>query len=91
MFCLIFVGNEKAGAVKFLQSNEKLELLQLQITPKYQGFGLGRKVILHLLALAVNSPVLLSVLKDNPAFNLYNSLGFQVFGEDQYEFHMQAN
>lgn len=90
-FYLIIVDNEKAGAVKFLQSHEQLEILQLQIEPKCQGRGLGRNVVLKLLALAAKRPVRLTVLKGNPAFNLYQSLGFQVIGEDRYEFYMQAD
>lgn len=90
-FYLIIVDNEKAGAVKFVQSNEKLEVLQLQIEPKFQGRGLGRAVMLQLLALAAHRPVRLTVLKDNPAIKLYSSLGFQVTGEDRDEFYMQAN
>jgi ribosomal protein S18 acetylase RimI-like enzyme len=34
-------------------------------------------------------PVMLKVLKGNPAKRLYDRLGFEIIGEDEKEFHMR--
>ena len=43
----------------------------------------------HLLSSAKSKIVELTVLKGNPSINLYKRLGFNITGEDEYEYHMQ--
>ncbi|WDE13973.1 GNAT family N-acetyltransferase [Thalassomonas haliotis] len=60
------------------------------MAPQYQGQGLGQRILQQVLQQAKGKTVLLTVLKENPALNLYKKLGFTVTGEDEYEFHMQV-
>lgn len=86
---MILVNNMRKGAVKYLMLEGKLEILQLQIEPKYQGQGIGRATLKKLKQLANGRTIRLSVLKDNPAYYLYLRLGFRVIGQDSYEFLME--
>lgn len=65
---------------KFDDSMNQWELIQIQIHPDYQNQSVGRHIIGMLIAQAKNtkSNIYLSVLKNNPARNLYESFGFKV-------------
>ncbi len=60
------------------------QLLNLCVDPDHQGKGLGRRMMLHLLALAREefcTILLLEVRRSNtPARRLYESLGFNTLG-----------
>ena len=84
---LIYHDGTLIGAVKFIQNATEIELMQLQIAPTYQGQGYGSAVINNLKTRAAK--INLTVLKHNPAFYLYQQLGFAVTGDDQFEYHMQ--
>lgn len=81
---------ERVGHVKFRESLETLEVMQLQILPEHQGKGVGGKLMCQLIEKveARSRRIVLSVLKRNPAKRLYERMGFQVTGEDEHEFHM---
>ncbi|CZF79615.1 MULTISPECIES: GNAT family N-acetyltransferase [Grimontia] len=55
-------------------------LVQIQISPEFQGLKIGSKLILNLIAKAATtkSKVGLSVIETNPAKQLYLRLGFEV-------------
>jgi len=57
-----------------------IQLLQIFILPEYQRRGIGSKLIERLLAEARNAqlPLRLRVLRVNPAFALYQRMGFKV-------------
>ena len=84
---LVYASKKPIGAVKFTQNATEIELMQLQIAPTYQGQGYGSAVINNLKTRAAK--IQLTVLKHNPAFHLYQQLGFVVTGNDQFEYHMQ--
>ncbi|WP_304183626.1 GNAT family N-acetyltransferase [Pseudoalteromonas prydzensis] len=86
---LIYANKKLIGAVKFTQKSAEIELMQLQIAPEYQGKGYGSAVINRLKTRVAK--IKLTVLKHNPAFHLYQQLGFVVTGDDQFEYHMQWN
>ena len=81
------------GLAKFRESSGKLEIMQIQIMPEYQGRGLGRCVTKQLITTARTKGlnVVLAVLRDNPATRLYKSLGFKIIGEDDYEYFMELD
>jgi ribosomal protein S18 acetylase RimI-like enzyme len=60
--------------------------------PEWQGRSIGRRLVGALLdqARRAGVPVVLSVLKVNPARRLYERLGFRVVGERDRSFEMQA-
>lgn len=87
---IIFYKNKKVGTIKYLTHDAAFEVLQIQIHPEYQGKGLGKIVINHIINQANNKPVKLSILKGNPAKKLYESLGFKVINENEQEWFMQT-
>ena len=81
----------RIGMAKSRNSNDRLEIMQLQVLPEYQGKGLGQELVQSFIdtAKAENKCLMLAVLKRNPAKRLYERLGFSVVGEDEHEFHMR--
>ncbi|WP_299435792.1 GNAT family N-acetyltransferase [uncultured Aquimarina sp.] len=82
---------EKVGVLKYVDTSNTIEILQLQILPNHQGRGIGKFLLNHMIQLSrsLNKKLILKVLKENPARHLYERCGFQTIGEDQYEFHME--
>ncbi len=62
-------------------------LVQIQISPEYQGLKIGRKLILDLIAQAeiTKAKVGLSVIETNPAKQLYLKLGFEIVKSSESE------
>ncbi|MFT5704852.1 MAG: GNAT superfamily N-acetyltransferase [Shewanella sp.] len=87
---LIIIEEETVGTLKFRERVDQFEVMQLQIAPTHQGYGLGKMVLARVIqwSVSANKPVALTVLKANPAKELYLRLGFNLVGEDEYEFHM---
>lgn len=56
-------------------------LLNISVAPDWQGYGFGRRLVMHLLDLAVEKDAQLAILEVRPsntvARNLYYSLGFE--------------
>ena len=87
---LIVYKNKIIGILKYRELKEKLEIMQLQVHPYYQGKGLGQQVIEQVLEVSKPKYLELTVLKKNRALNLYKRLGFTIFGEDQFEYLMHT-
>ncbi|MBV8328579.1 GNAT family N-acetyltransferase [Chryseobacterium sp.] len=90
---IIFLHHQPIGLLKINQTDEKTEVLQLQIDPELQGRGLGRKILTAILdkAGATGRTVSLSVLKTNKAQHLYSSLGFKIISEDEHSYFMEIS
>ena len=75
---------------EYLAEKNQWFLVQIQLHPGYQNLKIGRRLLLRLLDTAsqTGSSVGLSVLKNNPAQNLYTQLGFETVGENDVEFDM---
>lgn len=88
---VILKSNQRAGVLKYIETEHAIEILQIQVLPEYQGHGIGKYVIKDLIetAKASNKDMVLKVLKENPARYLYERMGFKTVDEDKYEFHMQ--
>lgn len=65
--------------------------MQIQISPEHQGLKIGSKLITDLIGKAglTNSKVGLSVIKTNPAKQLYLQLGFKVVESSGVEHLME--
>ena len=87
-----------SGGLLFLHNNDMLmgmlqmkrypnfwELSSFVVNPLYQGQGHGRRMLEGILE-TVDSPVCLRVKQDNPAYNLYESVGFKTecIGDGRY-------
>ena len=70
-----------------------LFLKQLFVDGPCQNQGIGTQVMHQLIADAERSgdPVLLHVVKINPALRLYQRLGFRIIGEDDRKFFMKRD
>ncbi|MBW3526402.1 GNAT family N-acetyltransferase [Shewanella sp. NKUCC05_KAH] len=77
------------GTLKYRQTDNSVEIMQIQIHPVHQQQGFGKAIIQQVLDGAKAKTVLLTVLKNNQALALYLRLGFNIVGEDMYEYHMQ--
>ena len=86
---LIYKSAQKIGMLKYNVGNNILYIKQLQIHPDFQNSGIGSGLIRQLISSHNPTSVKLSVLKTNPALNLYLRLGFQQYDEDEHEFYME--
>lgn len=84
------IGLLKLGVVALNGTKKSLHIRQLQILPKYQGQGIGSKVltVVKKRALQLQLPITLNVLLKNPARGLYLRHGFQIEGKNKLEFQM---
>ncbi|MEZ5471318.1 MAG: GNAT family N-acetyltransferase [Marinicella sp.] len=87
---LIFYEDQVIGTLKFQELEEKIEIMQFQIHPNHQCKGLGQKILEKLIGAYSPKYLELTVLKENKAVNLYQRLGFSIFGEDQFEYFMRT-
>jgi len=89
---IILLEDQKIGLLKVTEDKNKIEILQIQISPNHQNKGIGRKIIQSILknALANKIPVKLSVLKTNKAQTLYKNLGFEIYDEDEFSYFMKT-
>ncbi|RYV01552.1 N-acetyltransferase [Shewanella sp. OPT22] len=87
---LIVYKNEIIGTLKFREFEEKLEIMQIQIHPNNQGKGLGKQVLEQISEASKPKYLELTVLKESRALNLYQRLGFSIFGEDKFEYFMRS-
>ena len=86
---IIFLKRERVGFVKYFSTTKELELIQIQVEPAYQNKGVGTGVIKKILIIGHGKTVKLSVLKNNPAVELYKKMGFKTISESEHEYHMQ--
>ncbi|ATF34164.1 N-acetyltransferase [Burkholderia thailandensis] len=80
---VIRADDEDVGLLKVSRAVAEWHVHQLQISPDYQGRGIGKAVLGLVLEEAkdANVAVSLSVMHDNPARRLYERLGFKLVGE----------
>jgi ribosomal protein S18 acetylase RimI-like enzyme len=88
---VIVVGEVDAGILTVERLPNEVRLLMLCLLPSYQGRGIGCSLVsaLQTEAAARRVPLLLDVLKVNPARRFYERLGFAVEEESEYFFHMR--
>lgn len=89
---IILLNNEPIELLKIDRSEDKIEVLQLQVDPSQQGKGLGKTILKEIIeeALSSQQSVILSVLKTNKAQNLYSSLGFVIINENEHSYIMEC-
>ena len=89
---IVLVNGVPAGLFKaaLQMEHQRWYLMQIQVSPEFQGGGIGRTVITRLIKQAEEDglSVVLSVLKNNPAKVLYERIGFSIIGESDIEFEM---
>ncbi|AIO37496.1 acetyltransferase domain protein [Burkholderia cenocepacia] len=94
---IVRAGEEDIGLLKLSRAVTEWHVHQLQISPEYQGRGIGQAVLRLVLAEAKDADVAvsLSVMHGNPARRLYERLGFKLVAETPSDvelvWHPQAN
>jgi ribosomal protein S18 acetylase RimI-like enzyme len=84
-FSIITCGVVLAGSLSVLRRSHELFLEHLMLLPDFQRRGLGTSIIRLLIGEAAQArlPLRLSVLRGNPARELYLRLGFRVERRDE--------
>ena len=90
---IITADGADVGWIQQRQDHDSIFLGSIYVTPGMQGKGIGTRVVRTLLSLAGerSQAVTLAVMKINPAFRLYERLGFRITGEDDYKLYMRAD
>ncbi|MWV42040.1 GNAT family N-acetyltransferase [Paenibacillus sp. HJL G12] len=90
---IIWHHGQPAGRIIVQKDLNELRLIDISIHPDYQNLGIGKALIQELQTEASVSqlPLRLSVLKTNPALNLYIRLGFFSIGENEMYMFMESN
>lgn len=90
---IITLNGRNVGWVQAAEMASEIFLQQLFVSPECQGQGIGSKVLQALLKHweGTGKPVVLTVLKNNPARRLYERYGFTVSGEVGVKFQMRRN
>ena len=87
---IVSIENTDVGLLKSYCDELGWNIVQVQISPEYQGKGIGSKIIRSILEQAEGDgqDVTLSVLRENPAKDLYKRLGFVTVSESDAEYTM---
>lgn len=89
---IVLVDSVNAGLLKSYCDESGWVIVQVQVSPEYQGKGIGSKIVSKVLDQAANEEhvVTLSVLIGNPAKELYSRLGFEVVSKSDKEYTMRC-
>lgn len=88
---IILFNSEPAGQFLVDKSGQYFFLIDIAILPEYQNSGIATHVLQTLIkdASSQKMSIRLSVLKQNPALQLYKRIGFNVIGENDIHFKME--
>jgi len=81
------------GMVQVFDGADTVEVGEIQILPRYQNRGIGRRVLVDVIDAAhkIGKRVLLSLgLKNDGAYRLYGSLGFHELSRSDTHIHMSC-
>ena len=78
--CIIEFNGEPAGAFIVYQDKEEIRLADIVISQKFRGLGVGFAVVQNIMAESAQSerPLRLHVVKDSPALQWYEQMGFRL-------------
>lgn len=88
---IIQIENEDAGVIVVEERDEELYIALIEISPLFQGHGVGSSIIRQLINTAHSDglPLTLHVLKSNdPARLLYERLGFTIAQDEDIRYKM---
>lgn len=88
-FSIVWANGTPSGFCSIGESEKAIELLEFAIDPEVQGNGIGKTVLGELIERGrkERKSVYLNVMKTNTrAKLLYESLGFLVYGENDFQF-----
>ncbi|MDD9901090.1 MAG: GNAT family N-acetyltransferase [Alphaproteobacteria bacterium] len=88
---IIEAGSRPVGMLQVFESDENIEIGEIQIVPDAQGQGLGKTVLNDIIEKARNSSKELTLatgLKNDGAVKLYKALGFEETERSETHVHM---
>ena len=90
---VITVDGKDIGMISLEERTDDVFLRVIEILPTHQGQGIATRIIQQIIdgAASKQKPVILSVLKVNPAKGLYERLGFSVIEETDTHFIMKIS
>lgn len=93
LYRVIVVGGRDVGAIAVDWTAREVVLDDIEIAPEWRGRGLGSAVLSDILTEArqKGAPVMLQVLKGNPALRLYERLGWSIVAETPTHVRLRAN
>jgi ribosomal protein S18 acetylase RimI-like enzyme len=88
---IITLAGMDVGWLQTVATEDALFVAHLFVERAFQRQGIGTEVMTRLIAQAerASRAVTLGVVKTNPAFRLYQRLGFRVTHEDERKFYMR--
>jgi ribosomal protein S18 acetylase RimI-like enzyme len=90
---VIEIDRAAAGWLRLSENDGEIVLEQVYLAPEHHGRGIGTALLRGLVAdwQAQGKPVLLRVLKRNPARRLYERFGFRRVGETDIQYLMRRD
>jgi ribosomal protein S18 acetylase RimI-like enzyme len=90
---IVAFDGQDVGWLEVSDTGPKIFLKQLYIMPAQQRRGIGTEVMRRLITewQQTGKPIVLGVLKNNPARWLYERLGFSVVGETEMKYIMRRD
>jgi ribosomal protein S18 acetylase RimI-like enzyme len=90
---VVVVTGRDVGAIAVEWREDHVLLADIEIAPAWRGRGLGAALVGTVLTESRRRelPVVLQVLRGNPARRLYERLGFRVIAENDSHFQMRAD
>ena len=88
---IVLLEGQPAGLFKVARDGTDWKLVQILLSPTVQRKGIGAHLIRKLIteAKTAGASLGLSVLKQNPARELYLRLGFVIIGEETHAYEMR--
>jgi ribosomal protein S18 acetylase RimI-like enzyme len=88
---LVVQGRSRIGWLQVTEQPDSLMLSQIHLVRNARNRGIGSALLRDLMARADRErrPVMLWVVKNNPARQLYERLGFRVVGAESYKLRME--
>jgi ribosomal protein S18 acetylase RimI-like enzyme len=87
---VVLLAGEPVGVLTVVRGPRGDAVSRVAVLPRVQGRGVGTFLLRSILERNAREgrPVRLSVYKCNPAWRLYQRLGFQIVSESDIEYHM---
>ena len=89
---LILIHDLRVGCLELSETDEMIDIVNIQILSKHQGKGLGGRVVLDLIDQATSKglDVKLEVFKVNTrALYFYQKMNFQIVGSTETHWHLR--
>lgn len=90
-FQIVLEDEKPVGRLYINQSEEEIRIVDIALLPEFRGQGMGSSLLKQVLAAGKQKrlPVRIHVRPSNPAFHLYERLGFQKIDENGIYFLME--